>query len=253
MPRRYIRTSEIAKATGVHPNTVRLYEEWGFIAPVPRSPAGYRLFTEAHLDQMRLARTALQFPYPGGKSLVIELVHCAIQGDFENALERAHIYQQRVRAERAHAEAAADYLEHWVQGMVTNVSIKPMQIGEVAVLLDVSRDVLRDWERNGLITVSRHPQNRYRLYWTKEVGRLRVIRTLRQARYSVMAILRMLLAFDSGQKQGLRQLLDTPNPEEDICYITDRWISTLSAQEQRTYQIISQLEEMKIKQNTKRA
>jgi DNA-binding transcriptional MerR regulator len=53
-----LRTSEIAKAVGVHPNTVRLYEEWGFLPPVRRNASGYRLFTEAHLDQMRLAWTA---------------------------------------------------------------------------------------------------------------------------------------------------------------------------------------------------
>jgi DNA-binding transcriptional MerR regulator len=34
----YLRTSEITKAVGVHPNTVRLYERWGFLPPVPRSP-----------------------------------------------------------------------------------------------------------------------------------------------------------------------------------------------------------------------
>jgi len=52
---RYLRTSDIAKAAGVHPNTVRLYEEWGFLPPVPRSPSRYRLFTKHHLDQMHLA------------------------------------------------------------------------------------------------------------------------------------------------------------------------------------------------------
>ena len=33
----HLRTSEVAQAAGVHPNTVRLYEEWGFLPPVPRS------------------------------------------------------------------------------------------------------------------------------------------------------------------------------------------------------------------------
>jgi hypothetical protein len=40
MTRRYLRTSDIAEAVGVHPNTVRLYEEWGFLPPIPRGPAG---------------------------------------------------------------------------------------------------------------------------------------------------------------------------------------------------------------------
>jgi len=38
MKPRYMRTSDIAKAVGVHPNTVRLYEEWGFLPPIPVAP-----------------------------------------------------------------------------------------------------------------------------------------------------------------------------------------------------------------------
>ena len=53
---RYYRTSEIANAVHVHPNTVRLYEEWGLLMPVPRDENGYRRYSQAHLEQMRLAR-----------------------------------------------------------------------------------------------------------------------------------------------------------------------------------------------------
>jgi DNA-binding transcriptional MerR regulator len=47
MTRPYLRTSEISQAVGVHPNTVRLYEQWGFLPPIPRSLSGYRLFEVA--------------------------------------------------------------------------------------------------------------------------------------------------------------------------------------------------------------
>jgi hypothetical protein len=33
---KYLKTSQIAKAAGVHPNTVRLYEQWGLLMPVDR-------------------------------------------------------------------------------------------------------------------------------------------------------------------------------------------------------------------------
>jgi DNA-binding transcriptional MerR regulator len=58
-------TNKIAKAVGCHPNTVRLYEQWGLIPPAKRSANGYRIYTQEHLDQMRLARTALNTPWPG--------------------------------------------------------------------------------------------------------------------------------------------------------------------------------------------
>src|SRR5512136_2345896 len=94
-PPRPLRTSDLAGAVGVHPNTVRLYEAWGFLPPIPRSPTGYRMFTEAHLDQMRLGHTILHWPYPGGKTLVVALVKQAAHGDWGGALEKTYIYLAR--------------------------------------------------------------------------------------------------------------------------------------------------------------
>ena len=53
-------TSEVAKMIGIHPNTVRLYEEWGLIPNAERKANGYRIFTDFHIEQFRLARTAFQ-------------------------------------------------------------------------------------------------------------------------------------------------------------------------------------------------
>ena len=46
MSPQYLRTSDMAKAAGIHVNTVRMYEQWGLIPPVERSPSGYRRFKE---------------------------------------------------------------------------------------------------------------------------------------------------------------------------------------------------------------
>ncbi len=242
--KRRLWTSDIAKAVGVHPNTVRLFEEQGFLPPVPRTPAGYRAYTEFHLDQMRLAWTALKFPYPGGKKLVVDLVQSAAAGDFGGALERAHLYVARVRSELAQAEAGAAFLERWAEGVTPDKTATPLQVREVTRLLDVSADMLRNWERNGLLKVPRDPHSGYRQYTQVEIGRLRVIRMLLRAGYSTMAILRMLQRFDQGQRRELRTALDTPPPDEDINYITDRWLSTLAAQEQRALDVIRQIETM---------
>ena len=121
-------------------------------------------------------------------------------------------------------------------------------IGEAARLLRLTTDVLRDWERNGLLTVPRDPHNRYRLYGAAEIGRLRVIRMLRRAGYSMMAILRMLLHLDRGEGGDLRQVLDTPRSGEDIYSAADQWLSTLAEQERRAADLIGQLEEMISKQ-----
>ena len=254
MKPRTLRTSDIAKAVGVHPNTVRLYEEWGFQPPIPRSPSGYRLFTGAHLDQMRLARAALRGPWPGRniKQSALTLVRRAASGDLGGALEQAYRHLALVQAERARAEVAAELLERWAHGTPADATVEPLWIGQAAQLLDVTADVLRNWERNGLIKVGRDPGNGYRLYGAAEIGRLRVIRMLRRAGYSMMAVLRMLLQLDRGQDADLRQALDTPRPDEDVYSAADRWLSTLAAQEPRAMDLFARLEDM-ISRQQKRA
>ena len=101
MPSNYIRTSEIAKAVGVHPNTVRLYEKWNLLPPIPRTPAGYRMFNEAHLDQMKLARLAMSFTWMGGeiRRTAYEMVYSGAEGDLGGALEIAYQLRVLIQAE----------------------------------------------------------------------------------------------------------------------------------------------------------
>jgi DNA-binding transcriptional MerR regulator len=242
----YLSTSDIAKAVGVHPNTVRLYEEWGFLPPVPRSPSGYRLFSQEHLDQMRLARAALHGQWPGQniRQSALKLVRLSASGDLGGALEQGYRHLALVQAERAQAEAAAELLERWAQGVATDATSETLPIGKAARLLGVTTDMLRNWERNGLIRVPRDPNNCYRRYGAAEIGRLRVIRVLNRAGYSQMAILRMMLYLDQAQGGNLRQVLDTPRPDEDIYSAADHWLSTLGMLEQRALEMISQLEAM---------
>jgi DNA-binding transcriptional MerR regulator len=246
MPYHRLSTAKIARLVGVHPNTVRMYEEWGFLPPVPRAANGYRLYTSAHLDQMRLARRALSGDWPGRaiRRSALGLVRQAASGDLSGALEAACRHQALVRSELAHAENAVRLVERWAQGYAIDPSSPALKIGEAAALLQVTCDALRNWERNGLIAVPRSLQNQYRLYSGGELGRLRVIRALRSAGYSLMAILRMLSELDADQGADVRYLLDTPRPDEDIRYATDHWLSTLTAQETTAAEIIRLLEDM---------
>ncbi len=251
MNEKYLRTSDIAKAAGCHPNTVRLYETLGFIPPVLRTPGGYRQFTEFHADCMILARLAFRGAWPGKaiRQSVVKLVKQAATGDLGGALEAGYAHLALVQAERAHAESAVRLLERWAQGMAADATRAPLRIGETAKLLGVSVDMLRNWERNGLLDVPRDPDNGYRYYGAAEIGRLRVIRMLIRAGYSMMAILRMLLQLDGGLTGNLRQAIDTPAPDEDVYSAADRWLSTLAEQEQRAMDIIAHLETMIGKQN----
>jgi DNA-binding transcriptional MerR regulator len=246
MPSSKITTSVVARATGVHPNTVRLYEAWGFLAKAQRTPKGYRLFTEAHIDQMRLARLVMGGPWTGRaiRTSGIKIVLQAAHGDLGGALEMAYHHQVLIQAERAQAEAAAKLLKRWAQGMAADSTSHLLRIKDAAALLDLSSDVLRNWERNGLVVVPRDPANGYRLYGQVEIGRLRVIRMLLRAGYSSMAVLRMLTYLDQGQPGDLRQVLDTPSPDENVYSASDRWLTALAEQEECSVKMIELLEQM---------
>jgi len=244
-PTRFLRTSELAKAARVHPNTVRLYEQWGLLPPVERNPFNnYRRFTQKHLDQLLLVRQALRFIWLSKevRVTVYDVIAQGVQDNLGGALELAYKLLSQVQAERAQAEAAFRYLERWVEGVPPDRPARPLRIGEVARLLDVSIDQLRNWERNNLLETPRDPSNGYRLYGPEEIGRLRVIRMLIRSRYSMMSILRMLKKLDQGETDQLRQALDTPGLEEDALYVTDHWLTTLSELEKGAHELIEQIE-----------
>ena len=248
---KYLTTSDLAKAVGVHPYTVRRYVDRGILPPVQRNPAnGYRRFTSHHLDCLRLAVQVYGNQYPG-KGIYqsgMRVVETAVSHNLGGALELAYHHLALIQSERVQADVAASLMERWANGMLADATSQPLQIGQVARLLGVSIDVVRSWDRNGLIDVPRDPRNGYRRYGAAEISRLRVIRMLSRAGYSLSAILRMLIQLDRGDTSNLRHALDTPRPDEDIYTAADRWLSTLAAEEQRAYTIIAIIEEMIQKQ-----
>src|SRR5947209_3677754 len=180
----YLRTSDLAKAVGVHPNTVRRYVDRGLLPPVEYSPSGYRRFTQAHLDCLRLARQVYCNQYPG-KAIYqsgMRILQATISGDLRGALSLAYNHLALVQSERRQADVAADLLERWAFGPPADAAIQPLQIGQVAHLLGVTIDMMRNWDRNGLIDVPRDPTNGYRRYGAQEISRLRIIRMLSRAR-----------------------------------------------------------------------
>ena len=246
----YLRTSDLARAVGVHPNTVRRYADRGLLPPVERSPSGYRRFTPRHLDCLRLAWLIYGGQY-AGKAIYqtgVRIIQASISGDLGGALELAYSRLALVQFERTQADVAASLLERWAYGAPVADTMQPLSIGQVAHLLGITIDILRNWDRNGLIDIPRDPANGYRRYGAAEISRLRVIRMLSRSGYSLSAILRMLLQLDQGGKIDLRHALDTPRPDEDVYLASDRWISALTDQEQRAHAIIALVKEMMQKQ-----
>jgi DNA-binding transcriptional MerR regulator len=245
---KYYKTSEIAEAAGVHPNTVRLYEKLGLLQPAQRGNNNYRLFTLAHMEQMRLARIALKSACVEGniRKLAISIIKIAAGGALRLALEEAYDYLTHINNEKSKAAEALAILQKWMNKKnEPGVADIFLGRGDTSRLLGVSIDALRNWERNGLLDVPRNSENGYRLYGPREIDRAKVICTLRTANYSMMAILRMLKSVDTTIRETeILKIVSTPQPDEDMVYATDRWILTLSETEKNANELITQIKRM---------
>jgi len=116
-----------------------------------------------------------------------------------------------------------------------------MKRKEVADSLDISMDTLRNWELNGLLAIKRR-QNGYRVYTAEDIRRLKIIRSLRCANYSIEAILRMLNALSRDADTNIERALDTPDDETDIISACDKLITSLHDAERNAWQMLRQIE-----------
>ncbi|WP_256758356.1 MerR family transcriptional regulator [Cohnella sp. WQ 127256] len=217
-------TKEIASLVGVHPNTVRIYEQWRYISSVPRGENAYRIYSDLHLFQLKIARIAFRCEIVQGliRTKARAIVEASGKEDFTLALEYAQNYLSHLEQEYYRALEAIELSEQWMCG-IESVSIRTYTRNEAAQVLDLSAEVLRNWERNGLITVSRL-SNGSRSYTENEIKRLKMIRTLRAAHYSTSAILRLMNKAGTMSETiiNIKKVLETPEENEDIISVTDR-------------------------------
>ena len=239
------RTSEIAKIIGIHPNTVRLYEKLELIPKPERLPNGYRVFTDFHVEQFRLARLAFQIEVlqNGLRKKIVLMIKTAAAKDFDTALSLTQEYIRQIRQERANAEETSSIVKQLLSGP-TGESTKFLKRKEASDYLDISIDTLRNWEMNGLLTVKRK-QNGYRVYTDEDIKRLKIIHSLRCANYSLEAILRMLQQISENPDADIREALNTPKADAEIITVCDKLIASLSAAEDNAIEIIDRLKNMK--------
>lgn len=241
------KTSQVAQIIGVHPNTIRLYEKLGLIPMPERLPNGYRVFTDFHIEQCRLVRIAFKVEVlqNGLRKKIIQMIKASADKDFDMALLLINEYIEQVRQERKNAEEAIDIVNQLLSGTEMAYS-HSLRRGEVSRELGISVDTLRNWELNGLLTVKRR-QNGYRVYTDDDIKRLKIIRSLRCASYSLEAILRLLNQLSENPDVDIRITLNTPNQSEDIISACDRLIFSLTQAENNANDIASMLNDIKNK------
>ena len=240
------RTAEIAGIIGIHPNTVRLYEDLELIPRPGREANEYRVFTNFHLEQFRLARMALRIEVlqNGLRKKAIDIIKTSAKGDFDGAIHLADDYLQQLKAEEGNAEEAIIITEELLSGGLHEHDGTILTRKDTSDYLQISMNVLRNWELNGLLTVKRR-KNGYRVYSREDIQRLKIIRSLRCANYSLAAILRMLCALSDDPQADIRATIDTPDKEDDIISVCDRLLTSLQKAEENARNILQKLLEMK--------
>lgn len=96
------KTIDIARRIGIHVNTVRLYEKCGLIPKPERLPNGYRVFTDLHIEQFKLARAALRVEVlqNGLRKQAVNIIKVSAAGNYEEAAALTRRYIQQVDQER---------------------------------------------------------------------------------------------------------------------------------------------------------
>ena len=228
------KTAEVAAIIGIHPNTVRLYEELELIPKPRRQPNGYRIFTDVHIEQFRLARLAFQIEVlqNGLRKKIIQMVKVSAGGDYDTAAALTQEYLKQVRRERKNAEEAVEMVKQILSG-------KPgenkhfLKRKEVSGYLDISMDTLRNWEMNGLLKIRRR-ENGYRVYTDEDIRRLKIIR-------------HMLSLLSENPDLDIGGALNTPKEDTDIIAVCDKLMTSLSEAEQNALKILDMLQKMKNK------
>lgn len=242
--------SELARIFDIHPNTVRLYEKLGYISKALRKPNGYREFTERHLLQLKICRHIFGYPFKSRRirnagNLVIG---ASADWNIESGKKYARHYIYSIQFDMDIAEKASYTLEQWSDHEVTNNIISPSEKQynrkEIAVLLGITSETVRNWERNELISSAKHGKNNERIFDNSDLERLRIIYMLRQAGYSISSIHRCLSMHDRGHIDLALPMLNDPVKEEDLLSIGDRLLFELKRLENAALKIPLIFDEM---------
>ncbi len=250
MDRTY-KTAEVARIIGVHSNTVRLYEKLRLIPEATRLPNGYRVFTDYHIEHLKLARTAFKVEVlqNGLRKKIIHVVKLSAKGELEEAINCTNDYINQIKKEQKNAEEAIELSKKLLSHIADEGSKIFLTRKQTADYIQVTMDTLRNWEMNGLLNVKRK-NNGYRVYTGSDINRLKIIRTLRCANYSLSAILRMMSAISESKEIDIREVINKPKKDEEIITVCDKLLTSLSDAEKNAHLILKQLEYIKKEFNT---
>jgi DNA-binding transcriptional MerR regulator len=188
-----LRPVDLARSVGISASLVRTYERVGFLPAADRSPTGYRRYTGAHVEALRVARCLIA-GYGWQPALsVMRAVHA---GDIATALAVVDARHADLHRQRAQIDEVLGVLEQTpllASGNHPTVGRRRvLRVGPAAQLVGVRPSALRFWEQHGLLSPARDAHTRMRSYDQEQIQRAQTVALLRAAGYRFDAIREVL-------------------------------------------------------------
>ena len=207
---RIYRSIDIARACDIHVNTLRFYERIGLISEVPRGENNYRRFDVGHLFQVRVIRLLYDGEWPGRpiRRQALRIIEALREWNLPGAEGALRRYRRIIEMERENAVASSELLHDWngSDDRHGKDDRREYSVREVAGMVSVTTESIRNWERNGLLSIPRRGPNDRRYLTERELGRLRIIAVLRKSGHSLAVIHRALYRL---RKEGVKEAVET--------------------------------------------
>ncbi|TDF95127.1 TioE family transcriptional regulator [Paenibacillus piri] len=196
----YYRPVDIARELDISTSALRHYESWGVVPAPARADNGYRLYTKVHLAYFRCLRAM----FPGfGVAVTCEVLRSIQHDELDAAFWLVNKEQSNLHLEKAAADRTLELLQNLELPPLANKKPKNrMTIGETAAFTGVATSAIRHWEKEGLLTPERDPENGYRLFTPVHIRKILLIRTLRSTVYFLQ---RMKEIVQAAEHQNFEQ------------------------------------------------
>ncbi|WP_248926717.1 TioE family transcriptional regulator [Paenibacillus hamazuiensis] len=202
----YYKPIEIARELYISTSALRHYESWGVVPAPARAANGYRLYTKEHLAYFRCLRTM----FPGfGVAVTCEVLRKIQSADVDGAFWLVNKEQAVLQSEKVAADQTLELLQHPELPTVTGKKLKNrMTIGEAAAFAGVATSAIRHWEKEGLLTPERDPENGYRLFTPTHLRKILLIRTLRSTVYFLKSMKDIVQAVEHQSIEQAKKLTE---------------------------------------------
>lgn len=206
--KKFLKPNDLAKASGLSVQSIRNYEQWGFLPTAQRSETGYRRYEQRHLRALHVSRVMIR-AYEWERSR--NIMTCVHQGNLTSPLATMDAFHAKLHQERQEVERSLEILRttseafdmSMTEGRELTTSHRKhlFRIGEVAQHMGVRVSAVRFWEEQGLLKPIRDRESRFRLYDEEQIRNLHVVVLLRKAGYNFEAIREVLKQLAIGSPE----------------------------------------------------